>query len=1269
MDPARDQFRGTGRFQLLRRLGQGGMGVVHEAFDRERHVRVALKTIRQLTPDSLLRFKHEFRVLQDLQHPNLVRLDELFEADGTWFFTMELIEGVDLLTYVRLDAVAGEPALETVTVRRPDSHDTAPTAGATEATVRVGQRPSLDGVARRPVDELARSRRPAFHEGRLREALRQLAVGLGALHDAGKVHRDVKPGNVLVGGDGRVVLLDFGLVTDAFPEGEGRTVGTVVYMAPEQITDEPVGPAADWYAVGVTLYLALTGRTPFAGTADEVAWCKRTAEPVPPGDLVDDVPADLERLCVDLLRRNPNRRPDGAEVLRRLGGAAAPGALPRAGIFVGRADELARLREALADTAAGGAIAVLVHGESGVGKSALVRRFLDDVAATGAVVLAGRCYERESVPYKALDQVIDGLSRHLAAQPRAEVDSLLPDRIGAVARVFPALRKVPAIEAAVARDAGSTADPTQGRVVVFAALRELWARLAWRQPLVVSVDDLQWADADSLALLSQLVQGAPSPPLLLCATVRTTGDGDGADIAALAARLGGARPLFVDRLPPESARALVDRLVHAANHPAAAAAEPLRADDVAAEAGGHPMFIEAVVRHRLRYPGAAGPIRLDDALVALAAEVEPAAARLLELVCVAGQPIAQETCGAAAELPFGEVARLVTSLRAAHLVKTHGVRRGDPVEVYHDRVREAVIARLPTPEQRGLHLRLGRALESGGSADPESLAVHFEEGGAPEAAARYAVAAAERASAALAFEQAVRLYRRALELDGAGPAVPSLRIALAEALGNAGRGREAAEAYLAAAAQAGPEDALDLRRRAAEQLLISGRIDDGLRELRTVLDLVHIRMPRTPRRALVSLLIRRARLRLRPGGRRARLRTEAEVPPELLRRVDTCWSASMGLAIVDTIRGADFQARHLELALEAGEPYRLVCALAAEASFSAASGGRARARTEQLVAEVDALAARFGHPNAFGFAAFAAGTADYLFGHWRRARAHCDRAADLFRRRGTGVTWWTDASEYFGLECLAYGGEYAELCRRVPALLADAQARGDLFAATNLRVGLPSMAWLIADDVDGARRNVAEAMAAWSHEGFHIQHVAERLALGQADLYEGDGPGAYRRCTEAWAAITGAVIFRVQLTRIATYHQRARAAVAAAAAAPARSSERRALVADARRAARRIAHERMAWLDPLAALARAGAAHLDGDDATAALELGAAAAGFDRADMSVFAAVARLHLGRLEGGDAGAVRIADATAALEAATIRRPERIAAMLAPGFDSSR
>src|SRR5262245_1549168 len=91
----------TQRFAIRRRLGAGGMGVVYEAFDRELGSRIALKTLRELDARTLYRFKREFRALQGIEHPNLVSLGELIEHKGQWFFTMELVEGVDFLTYVR----------------------------------------------------------------------------------------------------------------------------------------------------------------------------------------------------------------------------------------------------------------------------------------------------------------------------------------------------------------------------------------------------------------------------------------------------------------------------------------------------------------------------------------------------------------------------------------------------------------------------------------------------------------------------------------------------------------------------------------------------------------------------------------------------------------------------------------------------------------------------------------------------------------------------------------------------------------------------------------------------------------------------------------------------------------------------------------------------------------------------------------------------------------------------------------------------------------
>src|SRR5262249_35029400 len=179
----------------------------------------------------LMRFKNEFRALSDLHHTNLVSLGELIQDEGLWFFTMELVDGDDFLAHVRPHG----------------KHD----------------------------------------ESRLRATLGQLADGLGALHRAGKVHRDIKPSNVRVTRDGRVVLLDLGLVTDAAIEGGARTssdqvVGTATYMAPEQAQSKPVTAAADWYAVGVVLYEALTGELPFSGSPLEVLMRKQSELPKPP---------------------------------------------------------------------------------------------------------------------------------------------------------------------------------------------------------------------------------------------------------------------------------------------------------------------------------------------------------------------------------------------------------------------------------------------------------------------------------------------------------------------------------------------------------------------------------------------------------------------------------------------------------------------------------------------------------------------------------------------------------------------------------------------------------------------------------------------------------------------------------------------------------------------------------------------------------------------------------------------------------------------------
>src|SRR5262249_48811069 len=158
------------------------------------------------------------------------------------------------------------------------------------------------------------------------------------------------------------------------------------------------------------LFQMLTGKVPFLGTAAAMLAARQQMDGPPPSTRRADVPEDLDRLCADLLRKDPAARPSGRDVLARLAGgeAATLQSGERDETFVGRAAQLHALKLAFAGVRSGAAASVVVRGESGIGKSALVRHFLDEVAQVpDTVILAGRCYERENVPYKGMDSVVD----------------------------------------------------------------------------------------------------------------------------------------------------------------------------------------------------------------------------------------------------------------------------------------------------------------------------------------------------------------------------------------------------------------------------------------------------------------------------------------------------------------------------------------------------------------------------------------------------------------------------------------------------------------------------------------------------------------------------------------------------------------------------------------------------------------------------------------------------------------------------------------------
>ncbi|MBX3249091.1 MAG: protein kinase [Myxococcales bacterium] len=1244
-----------GRFELSERLGSGSFGDVYQAYDHEEAQLVALKLLHRADPLSIARFKKEFRAVADVHHDNLVRLYGLFRDGDRFFFTMELVPGPDVVSWVR-----------------------------------PGGR---------------------LEWGRFAPTFAQLAAALAALHASGHVHRDVKPSNVRVH-DGRVVLLDFGLSL-ALDEGSmsDGLVGSPRYMAPEQTEGRRATPASDAYGLGAVMYEAVCGHPPFEGRPLDVLVRKRL-EPAPPLQVDDavEISSDLEAVVADLLDRAPERRPR-LEALATLleGGALETGVghaedVGEPAVWVGREPELARLRDAWAAQRRGQATTLWLEGEPGVGKTALVRRFLTELPAD-VWVLAGRCFEQESVPYEGLDAAVDRLASYLRAQPDV-LDGFEGTGIPSLLTLFPVLGQVSHFGAMV-RPVGY--ERAQLRVEAFDALHQLLNHVASRRPMVLVIDDLQWVDRDGAALLAELLRGPDGIPMVFLGVLRASTFERAPWVMAVRA-LGG-ESMTIDALTSADARALARAL---------GGAQWEASSRVIEAAEGNPFLIEMLVRH------GAGASDLRDAVSRLLDGLLPESRRLLDVVCLAGSPISRATALEVADVSRG-ADRALSELRADHLI-TLQLRGRDAderpgrvlLEPYHDRIREAVVARLDASARRTLHRRLAGSLVAIG-AEPELIAHHYDRAEEVALAIDWMVRAARRAESALAWEAAARLYLRAIQrwesMDApvevtiealragetsspnrsaanfvghptgrraaSGPTVGSwegaprgftplgggagdspskkltrgrLEVALGDALGHAGRGIDAATAFRRALDEvhATPDveiDPLELRRRVAEQLLRCGRMEEGVAALDEALIQVGLRYPRRIELALTSLLAGRAKLWLR--GIRFEPRQQREIAHATLQRIDLCWSAGIGLGFVDSIRGASFLTRSLLEALDAGDPYRIARSMAYEASYQANQGVSGEPRARALISATAAIARELEDPHLRALVSGAKCLVEFHTGRWRKAQEQADDAVGAFREHSVGMVKEIATIQLLGTTALTFLGELGELERRHGAMLRSAESRGDLFSITCFRTGFLNAGWLAADEPERAKAEAELAMREWRIEGYVIQSFFDLWARSQIELYQGDAVAAAARVRAGWGAFRRSLLTRLQFLRVAGHELAGRAALASGDLRAAKGHEKA------------LRKENVAWALASAIALEAGRLHRMGRATEAEASYAEAAVRFAALDMRSHVAAATIARGRVSRGSRGDDLVNEGERALGALGIRAPLRWAGMLCPSI----